>query len=507
MMLMYSYIKGLEMETAEKNEQHKTEGDIRRGKLELIKQKGMLPYAERYEINHKPGDVAGLSDGDENIKIAGRIVFVRHFGKLSFVKLFDQSGTAQLALKFDELGDAYKLFTDIVDIGDYIGASGTIFTTKTGEKTIRVKEWSFLSKSLRTLPEKFHGLSDTETKLRKRYLDLISSPETMTRFKTRTKIVRTIRSFLDDNGFTEIETPVLLNKASGALATPFATHHNALDLDVYLRIAPETYLKRAIAGGFDRVYEFARCFRNEGMDPSHLQDFTMLEFYASYWNYEDNMDFTEKLIKHLLVTVLGKMEVTYGGTAINFDGEWPRYSFRDLIFKDCGIDIDVDSTKDKLLAAISAKKIAIEAPLPLNHYGFGTLVDLLYKKVSRPGIIAPVFVTKHPVDLSPLARRSDKEPGRVDRFQLVVNGWEVVNAYSELIDPIDQAGRFEEQMKARAGGDTEAMEIDEDFLQCMEYGMPPMSGWGMGIDRICALLTDSETLRDVVLFPLMKPEV
>ncbi|MBN1532267.1 MAG: lysine--tRNA ligase, partial [Spirochaetes bacterium] len=322
---------------------------------------------------------------------------------------------------------------------------------------------------------------------------------------TRTLVIKTMRDYLDANDFMEIDTPVLINKASGAFATPFKTHHNALDIDVFMRIAPETYLKRAIAGGFDRVYEFARCFRNEGIDPSHLPDFTMLEYYCSYWNYEDNMDFTERLIKHVLSTVLGTTEVTYEGTPINFDGAWPRISFRDLILKDCGIDIDACGTKEALLEEIKKKNIVLD-DVNVKTAGIGTIIDNLYKKVSRPSMVNPMFVIKHPIDISPLARKNDHDGRIVDRFQLVINGWEVVNAYSELVDPIDQEERFKAQADARAAGDMEAMEIDHDFLTCMEYGMPPMSGWGMGIDRFVALITGAATLRDVVLFPLMRPE-
>ncbi len=327
----------------------------------------------------------------------------------------------------------------------------------------------------------------------------------MERFRTRSGIIKNIRSYFEDNGFTEIDTPVLTNKASGAMAKPFVTHHNALDIDIFMRIAPETYLKRAIAGGFDRVYEFARCFRNEGLDPSHLPDFTLLEYYASYWNYEDNMDFTEKLIKHLLQSVKGLLSVTYCGKELSFDGNWPRITFRDLILRDCGIDIQSVSSAEELLSEIKDRGITLEASGRISECGLGTLFDLLYKKVSRPLITDPIFVTQHPVELSPLARRNDSDSGVTDRFQLVVNGWEIVNAYSELVDPREQEARFAEQIRAREAGDTEAMEIDNDFLTAMEYGMPPMSGAGIGIDRLAALLTDAETLRDVVLFPLMKP--
>jgi len=485
---------------------HKNEIEVRTQKLAAMRSAGINPYKDRYELNHSLSDISGLPDGTANIRIAGRVVSIRNFGKLAFIHLFDHSGTVQVALQKNDIGDAYDLFKKYVDTGDYIGVEGTAFTSKTGEKTVNALTWELLSKALRPLPEKFHGLADTEQRLRKRYLDLISSPDAMGSFKRRTAIIKTIRSYLDSNNFLEIETPVLMNKASGAMATPFQTHHNALDIDVYLRIAPETYLKRAIAGGFDRVYEFARCFRNEGMDPAHLPDFTMLEYYCSYWNYEDNMNFTEKLIKHVLWEVNKSLEIEYGGAKISFDGAWPRISFRDLILKDCGIDIDGVLTRDDILGEIEKLKISLDAPKGLGNCGLGTIIDLLYKKVSRPLITNPVFVTRHPVELSPLARRSDHDGKTADRFQLVVNGWEIVNAYSELVDPMDQAGRFEEQLKARERGDTETMEVDRDFLLCMEYGMPPMSGWGMGIDRLVALLTGAPSLREAVLFPLMRPE-
>ena len=495
-----------DIEQTGKNEKHKTETDQRLEKLNSIKAEGGVVFAGRYETTNILSDIPTLEDGTSGIKIAGRVVSMRTFGKLIFAHIFSAEGTSQVALQKNEIPESFDLFRAQIDVGDYIGVCGSVFTTKGGEKSVNVSEWTLLSKALRPLPDKFHGLADTEQRLRKRYLDLISSPEVMDRFKKRTLIIRTIRNFLDANRFMEIDTPILTNKASGAMATPFATHHNALDLDIFLRIAPETYLKRAVAGGFERVYEIARCFRNEGMDPSHLPDFTMLEFYASYWDYQDNMNFTEKFIKHILTEVFGSLEVTYAETKINFDGNWPRVSFRDLLLKDCGIDIDVDNTAEALLARIKEKNISLDAKVNISKLGFGNIIDLLYKKVSRPGIVAPLFVTGHPVDLSPLARRNEANPSRVDRFQLVVNGWEIVNAYSELVDPIDQAGRFDEQMKARAGGDAEAMETDSDFVVCMEHGMPPMSGFGMGIDRLTALLTDAASLREVVLFPLMRPE-
>lgn len=479
---------------------------VRLDKMSQLKEAGYHPYCERFERTHRLSEASKLPDGTRGVKVAGRIISLRYFGKLAFGHLYDIDGKIQFSVQKNKLGKQFEDMKRLVDVGDFIGIEGEAITTRTGEKTIDISSFIFLSKSLRPLPEKFHGITDPELRLRKRYLDLIMSEESRERFKKRVQIIRTIRDFLDDHGFTEIDTPVLTNKATGALARPFKTHHNALDIDIYLRIAPETYLKRAIAGGFDRVYEFARSFRNEGMDASHLPDFTLLEYYASYWNYVDNMNFTEDLFKNLLTEVNGSLQLTYQGTEISFEGQWPRYSFRELILKDCGIDIDAFSTKEELMKEIDRRGIRFETDVEIASAGRGTLIDLLYKKVSRPQLINPTFITHHPLDLSPLARKNDENQLVVDRFQLVVNGWEVVNAYSELVDPVDQAERFKQQAQARAHGDKETMDVDNDFLQCIEFGMPPISGWGMGIDRIIALLTNAATLRDVVLFPLMRPE-
>jgi lysyl-tRNA synthetase, class II len=477
---------------------------IRIEKSEKLRAEGANPYPERFERTHLLAAVAALPEGEGGIAIAGRVLTARVMGKLSFVTLVDQSGKAQISIKQDDLGEeAYARFKRTVDLGDFIGVRGERFTTKTGEPTIRTLELTFLGKTLRNLPEKWHGLVDQEACYRRRYLDLVMNRATMERFLLRSKLIQVVRRFLEDHAFVEVETPVLGSKASGAAARPFVSHHNALDMEVYLRIAPETYLKRCVVGGFDRVFEFARCFRNEGMDPSHLQDFTMLEYYCAYWNYEDNMSFTEKLVQHTLSALFGRLTIEIGGKAIDFAGTWPRISFRDLLARDCGIDIVEHATAASLRAAIAAKHIQLE---DFENLGRGNLIDALYKKVSRPKLIAPTFITQHPIDLSPLARRNDRDPAVADRFQLVVNSWEVVNAYSELVDPIDQRRRLEEQSSLKAGGDEEAMDMDEDYLLAMEHGMPPISGWGMGIDRFCALITNQPNLRDVVLFPLMKPE-
>ena len=481
------------------------EVEIRIQKIEKAREQQIIPFAERFEINYSISAAAELEPGTRQIRLAGRIIALRYFGKLAFGHISDLNGKIQFALQKNRLNESFSQFQKLIDIGDFIGFEGELMVTRTGEKTIDIHSWCLLSKAIRPLPEKFHGLTDAEQKLRKRYLDLITNEESRERFIRRNRIIKSIRNFLDAHDFMEIDTPVLSNKASGAIATPFITHHNALDIDIYLRIAPETYLKRAVAGGLNRVYEFARCFRNEGMDPSHLPDFTLLEYYCAYWNYEDNMAFTEKLIKNLLMEVNGSYVVKYQDTTIDFGNDWPRISFRDLILKDAGIDIDLCATAADLLAAVDGKGITFEDGIELKKLSRGAIIDLLYKKVSRPALINPVFIIKHPVDISPLARRNDHTANIVDRFQLVVKGWEIVNAYSELIDPIDQKQRFLEQAAARERGDTEAMEIDHDFIECMEYGMPPMSGWGMGIDRLVALLTNALTLRDVVLFPLMRP--
>jgi lysyl-tRNA synthetase class 2 len=476
--------------------------DVRLLKLDKIRAQGINPYPERFERTHTIAQATATPEGTE-VATAGRLVLIRVIGKLTFAHIQDFGGKIQIALSKNEIGvEKYKWFLDHFDIADFIGVKGKLIRTKTGELTIDVAQYAFLGKALHPLPEKWHGLRDVEACYRRRYLDLIMNENTRKRFTLRTRIARVIREFLDREGFLEVETPILQTKPSGARAKPFVTHHNALNIPMYMRIAPETYLKRLVVGGYDKVYEFGRCFRNEGMDPSHVQDFTMIEYYCAYWNYQDNMDFTEKFIKHVLVQALGTLNITYAGTEINFDGAWPRISMRDLILKDSGIDIDRFDTSESLRAEIKKKGIEVE---DIDRLSRGPLIDSLYKKVSRPKIIQPMFLTAHPIDLSPLARRNDRRPGITDRFQLVVNGWEIVNAYSELVDPIDQRVRFEEQARLLAGGDEEAMPMDEDYLLCMEHGMPPISGWGLGFDRLVALLTNSENLRDVILFPLMRP--
>lgn len=532
------------------------EFEERKKKLQELKDLKILPYAERFERTHlvdeikkEAGDASRATENmalrtveeivakpNSKVRMAGRVMLMRPHGKLTFAHLQDLSGKMQIAFMQDFLEmegsnggagksgsqkiappEAYKLLRKI-DVGDFIGVTGELFMTKHGELTLLVQSYQLLSKTLRPLPEKFHGIADTELKYRKRYLDMLTDRETYERFLLRTRLITEIRKFLDSHNFIEIETPILTSIPSGAAAKPFTTHHHALDIDLYLRIAPETYLKRAVVGGFERVYEFAKCFRNEGMDPSHLQEFTMLEYYGSYWNFEDNMNFTQELILNALEKMTSdkiiKTADAYQVTCKDHDGKdqvisfskapWPRLNFAELIKKDSGINIlDFYGDADALRVETKRQKIVIEKA---ETMGYGNLCDALYKKVSRPSLIAPAFVIKHPVDTKPLARRNDQDPRIADTFQLLVNSWEIVNAYSELIDPVDQRERLMRQADAKAAGDEEAMPMDEDFIMAMEHGMPPMSGWGMGIDRFMALITNQDNLKDTVLFPLMRPE-
>ncbi len=498
-----------------------TEYKDRLAKLKGLQEAGIQTYRDKYERTHKTLEAKEFGekkvrDTEEimkkptsDIKIAGRLVSFRSHGKISFAQLKDASGRIQICFMKDVLGDKKYKFLKKIDVADFIGAEGEMFKTKHGEITLLVTDYTLLSKALRPLPEKFHGLKDQESMYRKRYLDLVMNEETKKRFEFRSDFIKALREFYWNNGFREIETPILSSSASGALAKPFVTHHEALDHDFFLRIAAgETYQKEAIGGGFEKVFEIGRVFRNEGMDPSHLQEFTMTEFYAAYWNYENLMKFTEEMFEYLLNKTVGILEVEIADRdgnkqKVNFKTPWKKISMHDVIEENCGINIHDHGTARDLLKAIKSKKIEIE---DAEKLGRGNLIDHLYKKVARPKIIQPTFLTKHPTDLSPLSRRNDENPNVVDRFQLVVNGWEIVNAYSELINPIQQAEAFNSQAQAQERGDEEAHGKDDEFVLAMEHGFPPMAGWGMGIDRIVALLTNQDNLKDVVLFPLMKPE-
>lgn len=464
------------------------------------------PYPERFECTHELYEARGLADGVEGVRVAGRIMSMRKMGKLSFVTIADIKGKIQIAVKKDVVGEeTYEFFKKGFDLGDFLGVEGEMFTTQVGEKTIRANQVFFLGKSLRPLPEKFHGVQDTEICYRQRYLDLCMNDDTKDRFLKKYRFVKEIRRYLEDNGYIEIETPVLIDHPSGATARPFISHHNALDMDVFLRIAPETYLKRAIVGGFTKVFEFARCFRNEGMDATHLQDFTMLEGYCAYYNYRDNMKFLQDMLTTVVTKIWGTPEIKVNGNVINFASEWEVIAFRDLILRDCGIDIEKHKTAETLFAEIDQLHIDLASATDPHKLGRGNLIDLLYKKVSRPKLIAPTFLIAHPTDLSPLARANDNDSALSDRFQLIISGAEIINAYSELVDPREQRERLMEQARCKANGDEEAMVMDEDYVTAMEYGMPPISGWGMGIDRVLQVLMGTDNIRDTIMFPIMRP--
>lgn len=479
---------------------------VRKDKMQKLIDAGVNVHPERYEITNSIKEARTLEDGTKNISLAGRIMSKRKLGKISFIDLRDLEGHIQLCIKRDDLGEeTYKFMHETIDIGDFIGVKGDIFTTQAGEKSLQVYEYTFLGKAMRPLPEKFHGITDQDAVYRERHLDLIMNDEAKKRFLLRSKLIKLMREFLDNNNFLEVETPVLQNTASGATARPFVTHHNSLDMDVYLRISPELTLKKLIIGGFTNVYEIARDFRNEGMDANHLQDFTMVEGYSAYWCYKDNMKFLKEMVIYILSKLYdGNLNIKIGEQEINFGGEWKVLSFRDLILKDCGIDINKFETAESLLAEINSKGIKLDAE-NLEQLGRGNLIDTLYKKVSRPQIINPTYIIEHPTDLSPLARSNDENPEISDRFQLVVNGQEIINGYSELVDSEEQEARLIEQSRLKANGDEEAMSIDNEYIRAMQYGMPPISGWGLGIDRFLQFLTNSDNIRDVVLYPLMRP--
>ncbi len=478
---------------------------VRLEKEDKLKELGISVHPERYEITHSLKEASELEEGVKNVRVAGRVMSKRKMGKISFMDLRDIEGKIQLVFKRDDLGEEnYKLLHSTVDIGDFIGVEGDTFVTQAGEKSIQVKSYEFLGKALRPLPEKFHGISNQEMLYRERHLDLIMNEDTKKRFLLRSQFIKLMREFLWSKGFIEVDTPVLQNTASGATARPFITHHNTYDADVYLRISPELTLKKLVVGGFTNVFEIARDFRNEGISVNHLQDFTMVEGYSAYFNYKDNM----KLMREMIIYIIGKLfdgnlVVNISGKDIDFGCEWDEVSFRELLIKDCGIDIDKYPTAKELLDEIRNQKIQLEVE-NIESLGRGNLIDQLYKKVSRPYIIKPTFLTGHPIDLSPLARSNDENPNITDRFQLIVNGQEIINGYSELVDSQEQERRLIEQNKLKDNGDEEAMSIDHEYIKAMEYGMPPISGWGLGIDRFLQFLTSSYNIRDVVLYPLLK---
>lgn len=476
------------------------EYEIRKQKLESLKENEIV-YKDKFNCTAQLCDVAIKPDG-EAVSVAGRVVSKRSFGKFMFINLYDANGTAQISADKNDLGDNFELFKKNVDIGDFIGVTGEIYTTGTGVKTVKTLEGSLLSKAVRPLPEKFHGITDSDAKYRQRYLGIISSKETRDTFKKRVIILNSIKEYLRSNDFLEVETPILQNVASGANARPFITKHNALDEDFYLRIAPELYLKQVVESGFNRVFEMGKNFRNEGMDASHLQEFTMLEWYAAYWDYLQNMSFLEKMLKDIISNVNGGLEVEYQGQVFDFNN-FSKINYSDTISSLLNTDIlDFDDV-EKVKKLFRDNQLFSEKEID-SIKSVTAAVDLLFKKKVRPYLTQPTILYNYPAYMIPLARRNDLDPRVIDMFQLVINGWEMSKCYSELIDPQIQRKTFEQQMIDKHNGDEESMSIDEDFILAMEHGMPPMSGLGLGIDRLVSLLTNEPTLRDVILFPQMK---
>ena len=475
---------------------------VRREKLKLIER----PYPDKYDATHTISEARNLEDGTENVSIAGRIGFMRKMGKLSFVKIKNIEDAIQLKIEADKLGEEkYEEFKKIYDAGDFVGAKGTIITTQTGEKSLEVSELTFLGKALRPLPEKFHGLQDTEIKYRERYVDLIMNQDSRELFLGRSKFYYFLRQFMHDNGFLEVETPIVQTAVSGASAKPFFTHHNALDIDCNLRIAPECYLKECNAAGYDRVYEVAKCFRNEGMDPQHLQEFTQIEWYASYWNFEDNIKFFQDFMRQTAMYLKGTTELTVGETTIDLGKDWNRVNYVEALTEALGFDFlsieDPEELRTKIIESGKFTKNDLE-----ECNSVAQLIDFCYKRLIRANIFEPTIMWNYPAVLKPLARRNDDNDKVVDVFQVIIAGAEICNAYSELVNPEIQRANFEDQLKQKAQGDDETMDLDEDYLKAMEQGMPPISGLGVGIDRLMMLIYNAPSVRDVVLFPMMKPE-
>ncbi len=480
----------------------------RRAKLDDLRANGIEPYLDHYEVTAQAADLidrysdleSGAETG-ETVSIAGRLVAKRDQGKVAFLVIRDATADIQLFSRSNVLGEeGYSLVQDL-DIGDWIGAKGEVLRTRRGELSVSPSEVTLLSKSLRPLPEKFHGLTDTETRYRQRYVDLIANQEVRETFTTRFKIISAIRRFMEGRDFIETETPMLHPIPGGATARPFETHHNSLDMEFYLRIAPELYLKRLLVGGFERVYEINRSFRNEGMSPRHNPEFTMLEAYQAFTNLDGMMELTESLIASVAEEILGTLEIEYQGVKIDMSLPWARKPMLELVSEALGEDITFENSIEDLRAKCEEHEVHIE-----KQWGKGKLITELYEKLVEGKLVQPVFVTDHPLETSPLARRKPDQPELTERFELIIGGREYVNAFSELIDPIDQRERFAAQIEAKAAGDDEAMGYDEDYLRAMEYGMPPCGGLGIGIDRLVMLLTDMPSIRDVLLFPHMRPE-
>jgi len=480
------------------------ESIVRLQKLQNFKDNNVLPYPAKVKRGMLAHDAQEtfkeLEKTGKKIKIQGRIKTLRVHGGLAFLTLEDGSGLVQIALQKKNLKE-YKLYTSNLDLGDFIEVTGPMFLTKKGEKTLNAQSIRLLAKSILPLPEKWHGLSDVEIRYRQRYLDLATNPEVRNIFIKRGLIVKAIRSVLDDNGFLEVETPILQAIPGGATAKPFKTHHNALNTDLYLRIAPELYLKRLLVGGYEKVYEIARCFRNEGIDHSHNPEFTQVEFYWAYSEYEELMKFTEKLLTTIGKSISKKLEFEFDGKKFSLKPPFKKITFKEAIYKTSKIDIDKITNKEEL--AKKAKDIGVKVG---KGDSYGKILDEIFKKKFRATTFQPTFIVDYPLELSPLAKKKDGSNNTVERFQLIIAGMEVCNAFSELNDPLDQEQRFKSQEKARKEGDEEAQRMDKDYITALSHGMPPASGFGMGIDRLTMLLTNNHSIKEVILFPTLKPE-
>ena len=478
---------------------------IRRDKLKELQESGNDPFQiTRYEVDNDSANIKANFDALEGqaVSVAGRLMSKRGMGKVSFCDLQDKSGRIQLYARRDEMDEAEYARFKRFDIGDIVGVKGVVFRTQRGEMSVRVERVTLLSKSLLPLPEKFHGLTNTELRYRQRYVDLIVNPEVKRNFVIRSQFIKHVREFMDNRGFMEVETPVLNTISGGATARPFITHHNTLDIDMYMRIATELPLKRLIVGGLDRVYEIGRIFRNEGMDPKHNPEFTTVELYQAYADFNDMMDLFEDLLSSAAQKILGTYQVEWQGEQIDLTPGWPRMPMHEAVKQYCGIDFMAINSDEEAVAA--AKSIGVELPETADKTWGNALYECFDQKVEEK-LIQPTFITMHPVDVSPLAKRSPKDPRLTERFELFICHSEMGNAFSELNDPIDQRGRFQKQVELRDKGDDEAGMMDEDFLTALEYGMPPTGGLGIGIDRCVMLLTNSDSIREVILFPTMKP--
>ena len=480
-----------------------SEVDIRRAKIEFLKENGVIPYVDKFEKTNSILEARSLQEGSK-VKLAGRVIFRRIMGKFGFLRIQDIEASIQVSVGRNEIDEeSYEFYKKLVDIGDFVGITGEIYTTQTGEITVRAFKVDLLTKAMRPLPEKFHGLTDQEQKYRQRYLDLISNEESRKVMMGRSKAMTFIRKFLTEHGFMEVETPILQSAVCGASAKPFFTKHNALNKMCNLRIAPETYLKQVICGGFDRVFEMGKVFRNEGMDTQHLQEFTMCEWYASYWNFENNIKFFQEFIRSLLTEVIGTTKVMYQGIELDFGAEWKRVDYTATMREILGFDFVEFSDVKELISKVVETGLFKEEDFD-GIKTCGGVIDFIYKRKIRQDLVQPTVLYNYPACLVPLARRNDKDNRLIDMFQVLAVGCELCKAYSELVDPIVQRQTFEEQAKAKSQGDDEAMDLDEDFMLSMEHGMPPISGLGFGLDRLMVVMFNQPSVRDVVLFPLMK---